>query len=342
MVDSIEHGSSSSPSRRRRARGAAYVEVLVIVGVVLTLGLVGLTVLGGAFGSQGEREADCIRSFSCTGAKRRASGLAPVRAAFLSGLPAGATHTRIASEVFIRGDGDKHAIDPSDVGQGALGDCFLMASLAALARTNPKVIERAIRSHGDGTHTVRFYEKREGWFGNRYKPVYVQVTDALAMSDRILQFADIGDRKGGKNEIWAALIEKAYAQWKGGYDVLDQGGFSADALEELTGEDSARQVTWRQRDYRRHITHDELYLETIVDKFQRGWAVTPSTPSDTDMPLIRNNTLVAGHGYFMTAVDTEKRTITVRNPWGWHTKDVTMTYEEFVLHFPDAAWNPTK
>jgi hypothetical protein len=53
--------------RRSRSsqRGVAYVEVLVIVGVVLTLGLLAVGTLARASTTQAEKEAECIRSFAC-------------------------------------------------------------------------------------------------------------------------------------------------------------------------------------------------------------------------------------------------------------------------------------
>ena len=41
-----------------------------------------------------------------------------------------------------------------------LGDCFLLASLSAIAAVDPKAIEDAITDHGDGTYSVRFFEKQ--------------------------------------------------------------------------------------------------------------------------------------------------------------------------------------
>lgn len=57
--------SPSSALTRARARGAAYVEVLVIVGVVVVLGLLAVTTLGRSASEQAEKEANCIRSLSC-------------------------------------------------------------------------------------------------------------------------------------------------------------------------------------------------------------------------------------------------------------------------------------
>lgn len=50
---------------RARRRGMSYVEVLVIVAVVLTLGLLAIRLLGESQGKQADREANCILNLSC-------------------------------------------------------------------------------------------------------------------------------------------------------------------------------------------------------------------------------------------------------------------------------------
>src|SRR5205085_9952992 len=43
-----------------------------------------------------------------------------------------------------------------DVRQGAAGDCYYLASLAAVAKTNPSIIRNHIADLGDGTYAVQF------------------------------------------------------------------------------------------------------------------------------------------------------------------------------------------
>lgn len=70
---------------RSRARGAAYVEVLVIVGIVLVLGLLAVNLLGTSSSEQAGKEAECIKSFGC-GAGGARGGSQPV--ATMVGAPA--------------------------------------------------------------------------------------------------------------------------------------------------------------------------------------------------------------------------------------------------------------
>ena len=46
---------------------------------------------------------------------------------------------------FVQGEGDAHEVDPHDVNQGALGDCYLIAGMAAVARADPEAIKNAIK-----------------------------------------------------------------------------------------------------------------------------------------------------------------------------------------------------
>jgi hypothetical protein len=129
--------------------------------------------------------------------------------------------------------GDHSPVDPKgeDTAQGGLGDCFFIASMAAVANANPKAIEEAIQyDPKSGKYKVRFFE--EGRSG--MKPVWIEVDAYLpveaggAKNDPVYA----GD-PGGK--LWPAIMEKAYAQWKGGYDVLNEGGTGDEALAEITG-----------------------------------------------------------------------------------------------------------
>jgi hypothetical protein len=72
----------------------------------------------------------------------------------LSAHKATGTVTAIAGQKTVGG------ADPSDVKQGALGDCYLLAALAAVAKTNPALIERMISDNGDGTYNVTIYEDK--------------------------------------------------------------------------------------------------------------------------------------------------------------------------------------
>jgi hypothetical protein len=152
----------------------------------------------------------------------------------------------VPAVAFIRGRTDDRAVHPSDVEQGQVGDCFLLAALIALAEVQPKQIEKMIYPHGDGTWSVALYDKR----GNRklYRVDNRFRLDPKGPGGIGAVFAHYGDadRRAVANgvsfgkktrvfEVWPGLIEKAYALRVGGFDTLDWGGHGEEALLALTG-----------------------------------------------------------------------------------------------------------
>lgn len=100
-----------------------------------------------------------------------------------------------------------HDPSPSDISQGVIGDCYMVAVLANIAKTNPDKIKEAMRDNGDGTVTVRLYQsvipKDVDYFAKnatpptKMEPFYVTV-DKSVPPDTATQ-----------NCLWAAMIEKA-------------------------------------------------------------------------------------------------------------------------------------
>lgn len=108
--------------------------------------------------------------------------------------------------------------------QGQVGSCFFLASLAAVAKTHPRFITRAIRRSGDGVYAVTL-SSTDG------TPVVVTVDDLLPATDDGAPFF----ARGKSPDEWRpALFEKAFAQLDGGYEAIN-GGEPADALRALTG-----------------------------------------------------------------------------------------------------------
>jgi hypothetical protein len=114
-------------------------------------------------------------------------------------------------------------------GSRYLGDCWLLASLAALAHTQPQVLEQAVTDHGDGSYTVRLFRSGES------TPDEVRVSGALP---RTADGRDAYAQRQDPAELWVGIIEKAFASWMGGYGRLD-GGIPGDALTALTGEETS-------------------------------------------------------------------------------------------------------
>lgn len=150
-------------------------------------------------------------------------------------------------------------ISGSDVGQGDLGDCFFLASLAAVAKTNPDGVRRAITDNDDGTYTVTFRVRVETRFPS----------DASGA-----QVFGKGLKTGPHGqELWPALFEKAYATWQGGYIHVNQGGDGGAALTSLTGKASES------------LTPNRLSTEALWQRLRD--AVKASHPMVTSTPFTR-------------------------------------------------------
>jgi len=245
------------------------------------------------------------------------------------------------SQAFVKGEGEAHSVDPSDVTQGALGDCYLMASMAAIANQNPDLIQKLIRDNGDGTYTVTFYQKKKvlGLFDNGHEKIEITVDADFPEHNGSPMYAQPGDTVDGKQEIWSMVIEKAYADWKGGYEDIE-GGWPHDALEALTGVDS--------KDYK----PSSMSFQDLAARFQDGDAIAVATHHDWELgpidipdssdsnPFYQDDILVTDHAYYISDVNVHAGTITIRNPWGWDHPEIVMTYDEYKHAFQKVTINP--
>lgn len=326
----------------RDARGANLVEYLIVVGFIGVVSIGGFRAFGSSVLGKAEDQAACVESFDCgPGAKQGAAALPPAGARGSSDRPRstppgwdgvaggeGASSENFPGTPFAEGDGDGNPVHPNDVRQGGLGDCWVLAGLAAVARTHPDVVRNAVRDNGDGTYTVTFYEPRSWYDPRGPKKVEVTVTSDFPMKDGNPVFAKPGDSVDDDPELWVMIVEKAYAQYKGGYDALDSGGPPEEFLEALTGQDAdidgdSKYEKWRGKD-----------MDGMADAFEDGKPIVAGTHGDPKGQLLKDGKLVTGHAYWVSGVDRKNKTVTVQNPWGYDDKGgITMTWEEFEQNF---------
>ncbi|MSQ00419.1 MAG: hypothetical protein EXR71_00830 [Myxococcales bacterium] len=181
--------------------------------------------------------------------------------------------------VYAYQKGDHTPVDPkgTDTAQGAMGDCYFIASMAAVANANPQTIKEAIKYNAaKETYTVRFYEESHG---GAAKPVYIEVDAYLPTSQGDRADPAYAGDAGGK--LWPAIMEKAYAKWKGGYQAIGQGGYGAQAMAELTGS--------RSKERRPSSMKEEEVVPYFEDAEKDGMAiyaaVEDSRASDVQAPF---------------------------------------------------------
>lgn len=226
-------------------------------------------------------------------------------------------------------------ISYQDVNQGAVGDCYFLASLAATAFGSSSTIENMFIDNGDSTYTVRFYNQ------DTAEADYVTVDSYLPTNGtgRFI-YADSANSSSGyyddpSNELWVALAEKAYAQinesgWLGqdntnSYEGIS-GGYMAYALEHVTGSNAS--------------LANSLDFNSIVDAFNSGKLIGFCSKDETEV----GSGIVPLHAYALTGYDSSTETFTLFNPWGIHSSYFTpglleLTWSEITANF--LYWDST-
>jgi len=230
-----------------------------------------------------------------------------------------AVRTPAKGQAFVKGDGDKFSIDPNDVFQGALGDCYLMAALAAVAKTDPLKIANMVRDNQNGTYTVTFHLDRmlSSVRGREVRDVVVK--PEFIYNGAAPMYAKEGDRdaNSGKVELWVMLVEKAWAQIKGSYKAIE-GGDPGEAMAMITGEESDSFTPADEADGG---------LERIGKALTDRHPVTAYTGKRDDwtkeQAAIAAERVIYGHHAY-TVMSTAGGTFELRNPWGSdHPKALT-------------------
>ncbi|MBK4732627.1 hypothetical protein JJD41_22565 [Oxynema sp. CENA135] len=211
-------------------------------------------------------------------------------------------------------------ISYKDVKQGIAGDCYYLASLAAVAQKTPNVIKSMFIDNGDGTYTVRFF--------NNDQVDYVTVDRYLpTMNNGSLPFAKVGGKentyKNSANELWVALAEKAYAQmneagWmkrytKEGIDLHGlnsykgiEGGWTNVSVAHINNQSG----TWKDL--------KSSTASSVVTAFNSGKLINFASfgLDASGQGPTKGSSVVSGHAYPMVGYNQSTGKFTLFNPWG--------------------------
>uniref|UniRef100_A0A8B9F6H3 Calpain-2 catalytic subunit n=1 Tax=Amazona collaria TaxID=241587 RepID=A0A8B9F6H3_9PSIT len=167
----------------------------------------------------------------------------------------------------------------TDICQGALGDCWLLAAIASLtlneeilARVVPK--DQSFQDKYAGIFHFQFWQYGE-WLD-------VVVDDKLPTKNGKLLFVHSAEG----SEFWSALLEKAYAKLNGSYESLS-GGTTTEGFEDFTG----GIAEWYE------LQKAPPNLFRIIQKWAHCWTLL---------------LLCSQRMLFLSAV----KLIRIRNPWG--------------------------
>lgn len=205
----------------------------------------------------------------------------------------------------------------SDIHQGANGDCYFLASLGALAQNESQDIAQAITPLGDGTYAVRFYRNGQA--------VYLRIDADLPVNGSSLCYA----HAGLQGQIWAPLMEKAYAFFRYGQNSYASlwGGWMSDVFKDVVN--SGTNTAWISSSS--SLTNLAAFL---TGQLQSGHAVTAASYTAGSGPI------VGDHAYMVQSVTTTNQGtfVTVYNPWGVDGVSYDSNYSDGLLTLPIATF----
>ncbi|MCB1214325.1 MAG: hypothetical protein KDK66_02490 [Deltaproteobacteria bacterium] len=221
-----------------------------------------------------------------------------------------------------------------DIDQDRIGDCYYVATLAAIADEQPEKIEDAIQYNPNSeTFTVTLHERYDsnGWWpgGGKTREVTIEVTQAEIEDNLQRRGGSTVDNNNLNNNtidapIWPAVMETAYAKLndKDATDGLDEGykeivgGWAKDAMLAVLGDKGEvfRVNSSEDKDLEKAYDH-------LSQAIKNDQPITLSTDPESVFWnfLGAQDGLVDDHVYSLEGIDHDSNgevVLQLRNPWG--------------------------
>lgn len=194
-------------------------------------------------------------------------------------------------------------IEPADIQQGALGDCYFLSALSVMAE-KPERIRKLFLS--DQINEAGVYGVRMTKNG---------VTQDVVVDDFVPVYKDkpaFSNTKGV--ELWVVLLEKAWAKVHGSYERIEAGQAHL-TMRDLTGAPA----------YEYFIENTPGMFDLILAADKKDYIITSGCNADSEAEVakLKAKGLVGEHSYGIIKAarvkDKDGKTVDLcqlRNPWG--------------------------
>jgi len=224
-----------------------------------------------------------------------------------------------------------------DVYQGEEGDCWLLASAAETAATEPSVIQSTFTDDGTALEsgvqvhiwTVRFYDNGVA--------SYLTVDSDLPAWDGDFVYANLLQSiSNSSNVLWVPLLEKAYAQLcESGWNARPQSNAYA-SLNAGSASTSLPVITGAQES----SSYPFGDASSFVSAISSGTLLTlGSSAGNSSLGIVDD------HDYAVLGYNASNQTFTLLNPWGWNCDGtpgiINLSWEQVTQYFGlDGDCNP--
>lgn len=238
-----------------------------------------------------------------------------------------------------RGNFFNDVTEYNDPIQGAVGNCYFIAAISAIAWATPYMIEHKVRATGTGetdrTNAIQFFTKGGG---KDAATKLVEVTDNTIIN---ASNNPVYCRSNDAGEIWPAVYEKAFAKW-----ITNVNHDKPDITQTAYGDPAKAiaQLTNKTPYYYNTSSRTALELFGVVRENSMSYKtfnpmVAWTYGSGKDYT---GSNIVGNHAYTVLGWSTfnNKNYIILRNPWGVTEPNGLNSYQGLISFFDGSFWRP--